>query len=76
MAPDPCFNVFHKPDLALGEISRRRGKVTASRELVYPLPADSAEKNADLVSADQPNPSRCHACTIGMRPLASQLERT
>ena len=50
---DPVVDVLGPPDLALREISYGFRELGAAGDLVRTLPADSAEADADLVSADE-----------------------
>jgi len=49
------------PDLALREVGYGLGEVGAAGDLVDALPADSAQADADLMGADETDPSRSHA---------------
>jgi hypothetical protein len=58
---DPVVDVVGSPDFALGKVGYGLREVGAARDLVYALPADSAQADPDFMGADETDPSRGHA---------------
>ena len=54
---DPVVDVVGGPDLALCKVGDGPREVGAAGDLIDALPADSAEADADLMGADETDPS-------------------
>lgn len=61
----PCLDILSQPHLALRKIGHRLRKVGTAGDLVRPLPADSAQTDADLVRPHEAD--RLHSHMIDRR---------
>jgi hypothetical protein len=57
---DPGVDVLGKPDLAVPQIRNGLREIDTAGDLVRPLPTDTAEPDADLVSTYKVQPRRCN----------------